>query len=107
MNLAEVHSDLQQANNKHRGGVAQLVEQRTHKPRVPRSIRGTATNISETYDSAAPPLPLRGAWGGIPSAGQWSVDRWVTGVAWMEKNRRIQSQTKTRRAVTVGDRKGT
>ena len=25
------------------GGVAQLVEQRTHKPRVPRSIRGTAT----------------------------------------------------------------
>ena len=26
-----------------RGGVAQLVEQRTHKPRVPRSIRGTAT----------------------------------------------------------------
>ena len=26
-----------------RGGVAQLAEQRTHKPRVPRSIRGTAT----------------------------------------------------------------
>ena len=30
-------------NMKLRGGVAQLVEQRTHKPRVPRSIRGTAT----------------------------------------------------------------
>ena len=29
-----------------RGGVAQLVEQRTHKPRVTRSIRVTATNIS-------------------------------------------------------------
>lgn len=31
----------------HRGGVAQLVEQRTHKPRVPRSIRGTATTRSQ------------------------------------------------------------
>ena len=41
---------------KHRGGVAQLVEQRTHKPRVPRSIRGTATKSlgsSVAYDSAA------------------------------------------------------
>ena len=28
------------------GGVAQLVEQRTHKPRVTRSIRVTATNLS-------------------------------------------------------------
>ena len=33
---------------KPRGGVAQLVEQRTHKPRVPRSIRGTATNPSSS-----------------------------------------------------------
>ena len=30
------------------GGVAQLVEQRTHKPRVSRSIRDTATNNSRS-----------------------------------------------------------
>ena len=36
----------QVCNKPGHGGVAQLVEQRTHKPRVPRSIRGTATNNS-------------------------------------------------------------
>lgn len=35
------------------GGVAQLVEQRTHKPRVPRSIRGTATKPAMIDDSSA------------------------------------------------------
>ena len=38
------HAMPSAARTMHRGGVAQLVEQRTHKPRVPRSIRGTATN---------------------------------------------------------------
>ena len=33
------------------GGVAQLVEQRTHKPRVTRSIRVTATNLSGPINS--------------------------------------------------------
>jgi hypothetical protein len=40
------------------GGVAQLVEQRTHKPRVPRSIRGTATkdvNGLQEFRGVKPP----------------------------------------------------
>ena len=39
-----------------RGGVAQLAEQRTHKPRVTRSIRVTATKfILDPIISLAPP----------------------------------------------------
>ena len=53
------------------GGVAQLAEQRTHKPRVTRSIRVTATNFSASYDSAAPRSPQEGVGGACNYVGSF------------------------------------